>query len=32
MGFWTALGLACLLTVGLYAAMVWALGKFGVTL
>ena len=32
MGFWPALGLACLLTIALYAAMVWALGRFGVSL
>jgi hypothetical protein len=32
MGFWAALGLACLLTVLLYAAMTWALGRFGVSL
>jgi hypothetical protein len=32
MGFWLALGLSCLLTVSLYAAMVWALGRFGITL
>jgi hypothetical protein len=31
-GFWPALGLACLLTIALYAAMVWALGRFGVSL
>ena len=31
-GFWPALGLSCLLTVLLYAAMVWTLGKFGVSL
>lgn len=29
-GFWPALGLACLLTVMLYAAMVWALGRYGI--
>lgn len=32
LGFWPALGLACLLTITLYAIMVWALGRFGVTL
>jgi hypothetical protein len=32
MGFWPALGLACGMTVLLYAATVWALGKFGVAL
>jgi hypothetical protein len=31
-GFWTALGLSCLLTLVLYAAMVWALGRFGISL
>ena len=29
-GFWTALGLACLLTIMLYAAMAWALGRYGI--
>ena len=29
---WPALGLCCLLTVGLYLAMVWALARFGVEL
>ena len=32
MGFWPALGLACLLTISLYAATIWALGRFGITL
>jgi hypothetical protein len=32
MGFWAALGLSCLMTMALYAAMVWALGRFGITL
>ena len=32
LGFWAALGLACLLTTLLYAAMVWALGRFGISL
>jgi hypothetical protein len=32
MGFWPALGLSCLLTIALYAAMVWALGRFGISL
>ncbi|HEX9752697.1 MAG TPA: DUF3147 family protein [Methyloceanibacter sp.] len=32
LGFWAALGLACLLTILLYAAMVWALGRFGISL
>ena len=32
MGFWPALGLSCLLTMLLYAATVWALGKFGIVL
>jgi hypothetical protein len=31
-GFWTALGLSCLLTLSLYAAMVWTLGRFGISL
>ena len=31
-GFWTALGLSCLLTMSLYAAMVWTLGRFGISL
>jgi hypothetical protein len=31
-GFWPALGLSCLLTVILYAAMVWILGRLGLTL
>jgi hypothetical protein len=31
-GFWTALGLSCLLTLVLYAAMVWALARFGISL
>jgi hypothetical protein len=32
MGFWPALGLSCLVTIVLYFAMVWALGKFGISL
>jgi hypothetical protein len=32
MGFWAALGLSCLMTVALYAVMVWALGRFGIAL
>jgi glycopeptide antibiotics resistance protein len=32
MSFWPALGLSCLLTVSLYAMMVWALGRYGVSL
>jgi hypothetical protein len=32
MGFWAALGLSCLMTMLLYAAMVWALGRFGISL
>ena len=32
LGFWAALGFSCLLTIFLYAAMVWALGRFGVSL
>jgi hypothetical protein len=31
-GFWAALGLSCLLTLVLYATMVWALGKLGISL
>ncbi len=31
-GFWPALGLSSLLTILLYAAMVWALGRFGISL
>jgi hypothetical protein len=31
-GFWPALGLACLLTIVLYFTMVWLLGRFGITL
>ena len=31
-GFWPALGLASLLTILLYAAMVWALSRFGISL
>jgi hypothetical protein len=31
-GFWPALGLSCLMTMALYAAMVWALGRFGLSL
>ena len=30
MGFLVALGLSCLLTMILYAAMVWILGRFGI--
>jgi hypothetical protein len=32
LSFWTSLGLSCLLTVLLYGAMVWTLGRLGVTL
>jgi hypothetical protein len=32
MAFWPALALGCVLTVALYLAMVWTLGRFGVTL
>jgi hypothetical protein len=32
MGFWTSLGLSCLVTLALYAAMAWALGRFGISL
>ena len=31
-GFWPALGLSALLTIFLYAAMVWALSRFGISL
>ena len=31
-GFWPALGLSSLLTIFLYAAMVWALGRLGISL
>ena len=31
-GFWPALGLGCLLTIVLYFAMIWLLGRLGVTL
>ena len=31
-GFWPALGLSCFLTLILYAAMVWALGRAGIAL
>ena len=30
--FWPALAASCALTVGLYFSMVWALGRFGITL
>lgn len=30
--FWPALGLGCVLTVGLYLAMVWTLSRFGIVL
>ena len=29
--FWTALGLSCLLTISLYAATAWTLGKLGIS-
>jgi hypothetical protein len=32
MGFWAALGLSCLMTMAFYAAMVWALSRFGISL
>ena len=32
MGFWPALGLACLITLALYAATVWTLGRLGISL
>ena len=31
-GFWLSLGLACALTVALYIAMVWLLGRTGISL
>lgn len=31
-GFWTALGLSCLLTILLYAVTVWTLGRLGISL
>jgi len=31
-GFWTSLGLSCLVSLLLYGAMVWTLGKLGITL
>lgn len=31
-GFWVSLGLSCLVTVLLYGAMIWTLGRLGVTL
>jgi hypothetical protein len=31
-GFWPSLGLSCLMTIALYAATVWGLGRLGVTL
>jgi hypothetical protein len=31
-GFWPALGLSCLLAFVLYVAMVWTLGKLGISL
>lgn len=31
-GFWAALGLGCLLTVGLYGLITWTLGRFGISL
>ena len=30
LGFWPALGFSCLLTMGLYSLMIWALARFGV--
>jgi hypothetical protein len=30
MAFWSALGLSCLVTVGVYFALAWVLGRFGV--
>jgi len=31
-GFWTSLGLSCLVTVVLYGAMVWTLSRLGISL
>jgi hypothetical protein len=31
-GFWAALGLSCLVTLLLYAVMVWTMGKIGISL
>ncbi len=31
-GFWISLGLSCLVSLLLYGAMVWTLGKLGITL
>jgi len=31
-GFWASLGVSCLVTVVLYGAMVWILGKLGISL
>ena len=31
-GFWPALALSCLLTMGLYSFMIWALARFGIQL
>ena len=30
LGFWSALALSCLLTMGLYSLMIWVLARFGV--
>lgn len=30
MTFWPALGLSCLVTIGVYFALAWVLGRFGV--
>lgn len=30
--FWAALGLGCVMTAALYGAMIWVLGRFGITL
>jgi len=30
LGFWSALALSCLLTMGLYSLMIWALARLGV--
>jgi hypothetical protein len=31
-GFWTSIGLSCLLTIVLYVLVAWVLAKFGVGL
>ena len=31
-GFYTALSIACALTIGLYIIMIWILGRYGITI